>query len=97
VHITPDKEFFQRADAVIDVANNQLSEASRGKVSASCMFASARFNAWVTATGHESAEAMAAAKQQAIDYFIGEYRDMLERNFDEYITNFDKYMQRHEA
>ena len=31
-------------------------------------------------------------KEEAIDYFISEYRKMLEENLGEYIEHFDKYM-----
>jgi hypothetical protein len=27
-----------------------------------------------------------------VEYFVGEYRKMLEENLDEYIEHFDKYM-----
>jgi len=87
-----DKEFFQRADAYITVANEQAAEASRGKVSASMMFATARFNAWVSASGTESGEELAEVKEEAIEYFVSEYRKMLEENLGEYIEHFDKYM-----
>jgi hypothetical protein len=87
-----DKEFFQRADEYIDVANQQATQANRGKVSASMMFATARFNAWVSASGTESGEDLASVKQEALDYFLEEYRKMLEENLDEYIEHFDKYM-----
>jgi hypothetical protein len=87
-----DKEFFQRADAYITLANDQASQVSRGKVSASMMFATARFNAWVSASGTESSDELAAVKQEALDYFLAEYRKMLEENLDEYIEHFDKYM-----
>lgn len=87
-----DKEFFERADAYIDVANQQATQVNRGKVSASMMFATARFNAWVSASGTESGEDLAAVKQEALDYFLEEYRKMLEENLDEYIEHFDKYM-----
>lgn len=92
-----DKEFYNRADALIHVANDQLSDTARGKVSASCLYATARFNAWVTACGHGSAEAMAAAKEEAMEYFTRQYRLMLEENLDDYIGNFSKYMQPEEA
>ena len=87
-----DKAFFERADAYIDVANQQAAEVNRGKVSASMMFATARFNAWVSASGTESGEDLASVKQEALDYFLSEYRKMLEENLDEYIEHFDKYM-----
>ena len=88
-----DKEFFERADAYIDVANEQATQVNRGKVSASMMFATARFNAWVSASGTESGEDLASVKQEALEYFLEEYRKMLEENLDEYIEHFDKYMK----
>ena len=88
-----DKEFFERADAYIDVANEQATQVNRGKVSASMMFATARFNAWVSASGTESGEDLASVRQEALDYFLEEYKKMLEENLDEYIEHFDKYMK----
>ena len=88
-----DDDFYNRADAVIHLANEQLSVAGRGKVSASCMYATARFNAWVTACGHGSAQEMAAAKEEAIDYFAKQYIAMLSENLDDYIAKFSEYMQ----
>ena len=87
-----DKEFFERADAYITLANDQASSVSRGKVSASMMFATARFNAWVSASGTDSAEELASVKDEALEYFLSEYRKMLEENLDEYVEHFDKYM-----
>ena len=87
-----DKEFFERADAYITAANEQATDVSRGKVSASMMFATARFNAWVSASGTESGEELASVKDEALEYFVNEYRKMLEENLDEYIEHFDKYM-----
>ncbi len=87
-----DKEFFERADAYITLANEQATDVSRGKVSASMMFATARFNAWVSASGTESGEELATVRDEALEYFVSEYRKMLEENLDEYIEHFDKYM-----
>ncbi len=36
---------------------------------------------------------MAEAKQETIDYFVNEYRKMLDENLQDYIDNFDEYMQ----
>lgn len=89
-----DDQFFDRADAHIHLSNSQISEkAGRGKVSASFMYAVARFNAWVSACGWDSAEEMAAAKEETVDYFVAEYRKMLEENVEDYISNFDSYMK----
>ena len=88
-----DKEFFERADAYITIANEQAADVSRGKVSASLMFATARFNAWVSASGTESSEELASVKEEALEYFLNEYRQMLEENLNEYIEHFDDYMK----
>lgn len=58
------------------------------------MYATARFNSWVTACGWGGGEEMAAAKEEAIEYFVGEYRKMLEENMDDYVHNFQAYMGR---
>lgn len=90
-----DEAFFQRADAHIHLSNDQISETvSSGKVSASNMYATARFNAWLSACGWESAKELADAKAETVDYFVAEYRKMLEENLDDYIKNFDTYMNK---
>jgi hypothetical protein len=88
-----DADFYNRADAVIHLANEQLAKIGRGKVSASCMYATARFNAWVTACGCNSAADMRAAREETIDYFTKQYRAMLEENLDDYIDKYAEYMQ----
>lgn len=90
-----DDEFYQRADAHIHLSNDQMSETiGAGKVSASTMYATARFNAWLSACGWQSEQEMAAAKQETLDYFVAEYRKMLDENLDDYIKNFESYMKR---
>jgi hypothetical protein len=88
-----DDDFYQRADAFIDLANEQGTVAAPPLVSASLMFAAARFNAWLSATGFASGEAMRAARDARIAHFTDEYRAMLEENMDGYIQNFDTYMK----
>jgi hypothetical protein len=88
-----DDKFYGRADEHINLSNEQLKKVERrGKVSASMMYGTARFNAWLSACGFSSGTEMAAMRQETIAYFCEQYRAMLERNLDEYIENFDKYM-----
>jgi hypothetical protein len=70
-----------------------LKDIGIGKVSASMMYSLARFNAWVSACGFESASDMSAARKETIDYFVNQYIKMLEDNLDDYIANFEKYMK----
>jgi hypothetical protein len=88
-----DDQYYERADAHIDLANAQLADVSRGKVSSSFMYAVARFNAWVTACKADSADDLRAGKEESIEYFVGQYRAMLNENLDDYIEHFEKYMR----
>ena len=88
-----DDEFYDRADAHIHLSNEQISEeVGRGKVSASFMYAVARFNSYVTATGWNSQKELSEAKDEAIEYFVSEYRKMLVENMEDYEENFNEYM-----
>ncbi len=84
------EEFVKRADAHIFLANDQMSEeVSAGEVSASFMYGLTRFNAWIAAQSFESKEDMIAEKSEAIDYFVKQYKDMLNEHLNEHIQNFD--------
>jgi len=89
--MSEDKQgFLKRADAHIFLANEQMNEnISSGEVSASFMFGLARFNAWIAASSYKSSEDMAAEKQKAMDYFMNEYKIMLEQHLDEHIKGFN--------
>lgn len=88
-----DDAFYARADAHINLSNAQTGEAPREMVNASMLFASARFCAWLSAGGYESGLAMAAKKEEIVEYFVDGFRQMLEGNLDAYIRNFDAYMK----
>jgi hypothetical protein len=87
-----DEDFYARADAHIRLSNEQCAEMARGKVSASMMYATARFNSWVSACGFHSAQEMKAAREQMVAYFVDQYRKMLEDNLNDHIEHFDNYM-----
>jgi hypothetical protein len=89
-----DDEFYQRADQHIKLSNNQITkDMPVGNISASMMYSTARFNAWMQAYTCDSSVEMSVKKNEAIDYFVDEYRKMLNENLDEYIENFDAYMK----
>jgi len=87
-----DKEFYALADAYIALANSQSKNADPGKVSATFLYAAARFNIFLVATGANSANEFAAKKENIFDYFMAEYKKMLEEHFADYHENFDKYL-----
>ena len=87
-----DPAFYERADAHIELSNSQVEAMSRGKVSASMLYAAARFNAWVTACGFQNATQMREAREETLTYFVAQYESMLGENLDDYIENFESYM-----
>lgn len=47
----------------------------------------------VHACGFDSDKDMSAARAETVEYFIAQYRKMLEENLDDYIEHFAKYMK----
>ena len=88
-----DDQFYERADEHIHLSNDQITEeVGRGKVSSSTMYSTARFNAWVSACSSDSREEMISDKNEMLEYFVSQYRKMLDENLDDYIDNFNEYM-----
>ncbi len=87
-----DKEFYEMADAYIALANKQGKNINPGKVSATILYAAARFNIFLTASGADSAIDFASKKENILDYFMAEYKKMLEEHFADYQNNFEKYL-----
>jgi hypothetical protein len=83
------QHFHERADEIIHLANGQLEDVGPGKVSASLLYAAARFNAYVAAINAGSRPEMARTRQETIDHFVGQYRAMLEENHDDYAAHYD--------
>lgn len=89
-----DSAFWDRADDVIHLANEQCETVQRSKVSASLLYAAARFNAFIVAGKANSAEEMKQDREEAVQYFVEQYRKMLVENLDDYIENFSEYVGR---
>lgn len=82
--------FLKRADAFIALANEQLNEdLTPGEISASFMYGSARFSAWMASSSFETSEDMKAEKAKIVEYFMQEYKLALEEHLDNHIGNFD--------
>lgn len=88
-----DKNFFKRTDAFIKVANELTTEHETGKVSASMLYAAARFNAFIVASSAGSKEEADRNKVEAIEYFTEQYRSMLLANMNDYIDKYDEYLK----
>lgn len=89
-----DPQFFDRADAFIRLANEQMEKGTdAGQISASFMYGLARYSAWFSASGWKTGKDMADAKAETLEFFVSEYRKMLELNMDDYINNFEQYIE----
>ena len=86
------KHFYDRADEIIEVANNQVKAFDVPKVSASTQFAAARFNAFCAARYSETKEELVKHKSEAIDFFTSKYRDYFTEHLEDYIENYDDYI-----
>ncbi|WP_407074433.1 DUF3144 domain-containing protein [Psychrobacter sp. CAL346-MNA-CIBAN-0220] len=94
VEITPEMQsFYQRADAIIGVANSQLGEeAHSGQVGASLLYAAARYSASVASIGFVKGDDFAKEKDDIVEFYVKQYRQMLSDNLADYAQNFDKYI-----
>ena len=88
-----DHDFYDRAHEHLRIANEQLTGVSHGAVSASMMYACARFNAWVSANCRDSAKDLKGAYGETIEYFVAQYRKMLVKNLDDFVANFSEYVK----
>ncbi|AIK00319.1 DUF3144 domain-containing protein [Moraxella catarrhalis] len=86
--------FFERADAVITLANSQLSPSSHaGQVAASLNYAAARFAISAATIGFIKGSDLAKEKDDIIKFYTEKYQQMLAENLEQYIENFDQYTQ----
>lgn len=88
--IPRDKEFWELADSFIELANTHLTGVKPSKVSASALFAAARFNAFIITAATTSKEQLLEEKESAVTYFLEQYEAMLRENLDEHVSRYDK-------
>lgn len=84
--------FFERADAVITLANSQLSPNSHaGQVAASLTYAAARFAVSAASIGFVKGSDFGKEKDDIIAFYTKQYQQMLSDNIDDYAKNFEQY------
>lgn len=89
-----DKEFWDRANQFINLANEQSQEVSPGEVSSSLLFAAARFNAFVAAATARNIDELKENKEEAIRYFSNQYYEMFVENIEDWIENYEKHINK---
>lgn len=88
-----DEQFLNMADAFIELANQLCNEADKGKVSAAFLYAAARFNTFIVASSAVNSEALEEVQDRATDYFMDEYRKMLDEHMLDYKVNFEDFIK----
>ncbi|MFC5457870.1 DUF3144 domain-containing protein [Prosthecobacter fluviatilis] len=73
-------EFFQLVDRFIGLANELTKDHATSRVSSVILYAAARYNAHCMCALDPEAE---QNRTSAADYFVGQYRIMLDENIDE--------------
>jgi hypothetical protein len=85
------EDFWKRADEYIAIANAQSKKESTGKVGASLLYAAARFSAFDVASKVEDAQEMKDSKDDAITFYVEQFRKMITENMDDYIESYREY------
>ena len=80
--------FRQIADSFIADANKHCDDHDKDLVAASLLYSTARFSAYIAASGSKDLSAYQANRKNAIDYFTKQFKDRLEENLNDYETGF---------
>ncbi|WP_395749416.1 DUF3144 domain-containing protein [Prosthecobacter sp.] len=77
------KEFYALVDRFIGLANELTGDHATSRISSVILYAAARYNAHcMAALDHDAANNRTAAT----DYFVGQYRSMLDENMDNLLS-----------
>ncbi|HAF73788.1 MAG TPA: DUF3144 domain-containing protein [Gammaproteobacteria bacterium] len=90
-----DVQLREVADKFIDLANQQAQRFHKENVSQGMMYGTARFNAFVVASHADDVLAYDEDRDRAIEYFVGQYRQMLISNLDDYRGSFEDLKYAH--
>jgi len=90
-----DGQLREVADKFIDLANQQAQRFHKENVSQGMMYGTARFNAFVVASHADDVLAYDEDRDRAIEYFVGQYREMLISNLDDYRGSFEDLKYAH--
>jgi len=86
---TVDPRFYQRADDYIQVANTQMRTVNPQRVSASFLWGAAHYTSWMNVQLSESKAEMEAKRQEAIDFYTDQFRQLLSEQYDRYLQEYE--------
>ena len=83
-----DTTFWERADAIINLANDQSSDESISRVANSLLYAAARYNVFDYWSLHETASEFSESKPEVIERCVEQFRKMLVESFDDHLDRY---------
>lgn len=86
-----DKRYRELIDSFIDHANELSAHNSIENVGLALLFAASRFNAYVVSQHAETKDSYAQDRIRAKTFFLEQYEQMLDENFDDYAQTYEKY------
>ena len=78
-----EKAMYDNADKFIELANEMTKSAAYGNIGVALRYAAARYSAFEASMATNN---LAADKDKHMQFFLNTFREMLQKNFDEYIA-----------
>ncbi len=88
-----DKHFIRIADLFIEQANEECKKVDHKLVNASLMYSTARFSAYISASMSPSKSSYEENMDAAIDFYLEEFKKMLQEHMQQYKVIFDQKPQ----
>jgi len=82
------KLFKQCADSYIDIGNQFLEKHDPNLVGSSFIYGAARFSSFIVASSSKDLDQYKANKENAVEHFVGQFKQMLEENLTSYESAF---------
>ncbi len=86
-----DARYREMIDFFIDQANELADQNSPENVGMALLYAASRFNAYVVSQHAENLEDYERDQDKARQFFVSQYKEMLNENLEEYKNTYQKY------
>jgi hypothetical protein len=90
----PDDRFFDRADEIIRLVNEQVKTENGFDVCNSLIFAASRFSAYVISVMSKNSEDIIKNKDENIKNFTNKFEQSLTHNLNDFIENYEKHLKK---
>ena len=86
-------QIYDLVDAMVELANQATDKSLEpGEAHQAMMFAAARYGAFIVAASSESKEDFEQDKLDARNFYMDQFRQLSNENFDDYLANYKTYL-----